>query len=87
MIKAFAAETSCSLAKSEMYLRSMQKIMETELVNGGTVSLPSFIILKVGELPERKVTYKLPNGQSGEMNIPKRKRLKLVTSAKFKRLL
>lgn len=87
MIKAFAAETSCSLAKSEMYLRSMQKIMETELVNGGTVSLPSFIILKVGELPERKITYNLPNGQSGETNIPKRKRLKLVTSAKFKRLL
>lgn len=87
MVRAFASETSCSLAKSEMYLRSMQKIMEMELVNGGTVSLPNFIILKVGELPERKITYKLPNGKSGEMNIPKRKRLKLVTSVKFKQIL
>lgn len=87
MVREFALSTSCSLVNAEMYVRSLQRIMEKELLGGGYVSFPNFLILKIGKTPAREVKYSLPNGSRGEVKIPEKKRVKVSTSKNFKVIL
>lgn len=87
LVRSFALHTSCPLTKAEMYVRSLQTVMERELLEGGYVSFPNFIILRTVKTPARSVKYSLPNGKSGTMNIPQKRRVKVSTSKNYKAML